>query len=69
MKRLIARETRVSVAGRIVAGVQTWIRDSDVRPGTGLPSIRQFDAGHGICRRPLPITQRQRRRSRSHANS
>ncbi|MDB0568759.1 hypothetical protein AB6Q13_21405 [Ralstonia solanacearum] len=68
MKRLIARETRVHRRPdrrRRAA----WIRNSDVRPGTGLPSIRQLDAGHGICRHPLPITQRQRRRSRSHANS
>ncbi|MDB0524760.1 GntR family transcriptional regulator [Ralstonia solanacearum] len=63
MTRLIALETRVSIAGQIVTGVRARIRDSDVRPGAGLPSIRQLAAGHGIRRLTLPVTQRRRRLS------
>ncbi|ALF90048.1 MULTISPECIES: hypothetical protein [Ralstonia solanacearum species complex] len=54
MKRLIALETRVSIAGQIVTGVRARIRDSDVRPGAGLPSIRRLT---------LPVPQRRRRLS------
>ena len=53
MKLLIDATTRVPIADQIVAGVQTWIRDNDVRPGAKLPSIRQLAAEYSISRFPV----------------
>ena len=53
MKLLIDATTRVPIADQIVAGVQAWIRDNDVRPGAKLPSIRQLAADYGISRFPV----------------
>lgn len=53
MKLLIDATTRVPLADQIVAGVQAWIRDNDVRPGAKLPSIRQLAAEYGISRFPV----------------
>ena len=48
MKLQIDPATRVPISDQIVAGVQAWIRDNDVRPGAKLPSIRQLAADYGI---------------------
>ena len=53
MKLLIDATTRVPIADQIVAGVQAWIRDNDVRPGAKLPSIRQLAAEYSISRFPV----------------
>jgi DNA-binding transcriptional MocR family regulator len=46
----IAQNSNESLAKQIVAGIKRQIDDRHLRPGTKLPSIRNFAATHGVSR-------------------
>ncbi|RDK04503.1 PLP-dependent aminotransferase family protein [Paraburkholderia lacunae] len=47
------RDNGVPLTEQIVTGVTTWIRSRIARPGSKLPSIRQFAADYGVSRFPV----------------
>ena len=46
----VSRNSGQPLADQIVAGIKRQIDDRHLRPGTKLPSIRNFAATHGVSR-------------------